>query len=66
MTDLTPGTSRGWQSAVRVRLLHAQVRFKILSGKGREKTYSLEENGVPINQACVLSLCAFFVAVADS
>ncbi|KAL8276559.1 hypothetical protein RQP46_011049 [Phenoliferia psychrophenolica] len=63
MKDLTPETGRGWQSALRVRLLHAQVRHKILHGKGREKTYDVAINGVPINQAdLALVLGSFMIA----
>lgn len=35
MTDLEPVKSKGWRSAVRVRLLHAQARLRIIDGKGR-------------------------------
>ncbi|KAK4693339.1 hypothetical protein P7C70_g8946, partial [Phenoliferia sp. Uapishka_3] len=51
MNDLTPVTGRGWKSAIRVRLLHAQVRYKIKNRRGREKTYDESVAGVPINQA---------------
>lgn len=48
------GTSRGWKSAVRVRILHAQVRKRIREGKGREGTYDQLLMGVPINQQLVI------------
>lgn len=51
MEDMTVGTGRGWKSAMRVRLLHAQVRRRISSGKGRYNKYNQERDGVPINQA---------------
>lgn len=51
MTDMRIGDSTGFKSVVRVRLLHAQVRHRIALGKGRLKTYDVEENGIPINQA---------------
>lgn len=50
MGDMTPLTGAGWRSAVRVRLLHAQVRVRILGGKARLNTYSVQRDGVPINQ----------------
>lgn len=50
MGDMTPITGKGWKSAVRVRMLHAQVRLRILDGKSRLKTYSVEKDGIPINQ----------------
>lgn len=54
MADMTTGDSRGWRSAFRVRMLHAQVRVRIQQGKARHNVYDQEENGVPINQACVV------------
>lgn len=59
MADMTTGDSRGWRSAFRVRMLHAQVRIRIREGKARHNVYDEEENGVPINQACVFSLSAW-------
>lgn len=53
MSDMKPVVGRGWRSAFRVRLLHAQVRRRIAKGKGRYNTYDEEADGVPINQACV-------------
>lgn len=50
MGDMTPITGKGWKSAVRVRMLHSQVRLRILDGKSRLKTYSVERDGIPINQ----------------
>ncbi|SPO26586.1 uncharacterized protein UTRI_04175 [Ustilago trichophora] len=59
----------GWQSAVRVRLLHANVRRRVLKLARRQSNdildsnktvYDLEKNGVPINQEDMLgTLCAF-------
>lgn len=65
MTDMTTGSGRGWRSAFRVRMLHAQVRRRIANGKGRHNQYDEAEAGVPINQACVSSL-ASCTLVADS
>lgn len=62
MSDMQPLTGRGWKSAVRVRLLHAQVRVRIARGKGRLNTYDIERDGVPINQGA----CAEFRARADA
>ncbi|KAL3695371.1 hypothetical protein R1sor_009447 [Riccia sorocarpa] len=48
---LEPLTGSGWKSAVRVRLLHTQVRLRILAeAEKRPDLYSVEELGVPINQ----------------
>ncbi|SNX84835.1 uncharacterized protein MEPE_03544 [Melanopsichium pennsylvanicum] len=57
----------GWQSAVRVRLLHTNVRSRVLklaekqrNGTTSGTAYNLEKNGVPINQEDMLgTLCAF-------
>ncbi|GAA5911167.1 hypothetical protein JCM6882_006596 [Rhodosporidiobolus microsporus] len=63
MSDMTPVTGRGWRSAFRVRLLHAQVRRRIAKGKGRYNAYDGEKDGVPINQAdLVVVLGAFMIA----
>lgn len=63
MCDMTTGTGRGWRSAFRVRMLHAQVRRRIANGKGRYNKYDEEANGVPINQADLLAvLGAFMIA----
>ncbi|BGO90386.1 hypothetical protein NBRC10512_004833 [Rhodotorula toruloides] len=63
MTDMTTGSGRGWRSAFRVRMLHAQVRRRIANGKGRHNQYDEAEAGVPINQADLLAvLGAFMVA----
>ncbi|GAA94577.1 uncharacterized protein L969DRAFT_97379 [Mixia osmundae IAM 14324] len=62
MLDMRPASSdgtfpggQGWRSSVKVRLLHAQVRVKILSGLGKATTYDREADGIPINQE---DLCA--------
>ncbi|TKY85313.1 hypothetical protein EX895_005475 [Sporisorium graminicola] len=59
----------GWQSAVRVRLLHTNVRHRVLKlvergSNGSLDTngdvYDLDKNGIPINQEDMLgTLCAF-------
>lgn len=51
MADMTRENSRGWRSAYRVRMLHAQVRVRIKQGRARYNEYDEEKNGVPINQA---------------
>lgn len=56
MGDVTPVTGKGWKSAVRVRMLHAQVRNRIMEGKTRLKTYSVENDGIPINQEYVQTM----------
>ncbi|KAM0754339.1 hypothetical protein T439DRAFT_309154 [Meredithblackwellia eburnea MCA 4105] len=61
MKDLTPVTGRGFKSALRVRLLHAQVRRKILLGKGREKCYDSETWGLPINQVDLATVLGSFM-----
>ncbi|GAA5935307.1 oxygenase MpaB family protein [Sporobolomyces koalae] len=60
MEDMTVGTGRGWKSAMRVRLLHAQVRQRILKGKGRFNRYNVATDGVPINQADLLAVLGAF------
>ncbi|GAA5965183.1 hypothetical protein JCM8115_005383 [Rhodotorula mucilaginosa] len=63
MADMTTGGSRGWRSAYRVRMLHAQVRVRIKQGRARYNEYNEEKNGVPINQADLLAtLGAFMIA----
>ncbi|KAK4058532.1 hypothetical protein OIO90_000694 [Microbotryomycetes sp. JL221] len=63
MTDMRVGEGKGWRSAVRVRLLHAQVRRKIRLGLGKQGKYDYEEHGIPINQADLATvLGAFMIA----
>uniref|UniRef100_V5E3X5 ER-bound oxygenase mpaB/mpaB'/Rubber oxygenase catalytic domain-containing protein n=2 Tax=Kalmanozyma brasiliensis (strain GHG001) TaxID=1365824 RepID=V5E3X5_KALBG len=62
----------GWQSAVRVRLLHTIVRRRVLKLVDKRRNdpsdvggavYDVEKNGVPINQEDLLgTLCAFSTA----
>ncbi|CDR88604.1 uncharacterized protein SPSC_04431 [Sporisorium scitamineum] len=59
----------GWQSAVRVRLLHTNVRRRVLKLVERDRNgfsgtkgevYDVDKNGIPINQEDMLgTLCAF-------
>ena len=59
----------GWQSAVRVRLLHANVRRRVLKLVEKRRNdaastdsnmYDVDKNGIPINQEDLLgTLCAF-------
>ncbi|SJX63626.1 uncharacterized protein SRS1_14378 [Sporisorium reilianum f. sp. reilianum] len=59
----------GWQSAVRVRLLHTNVRHRVLklvergrngSSDTNSHVYDVDKNGIPINQEDMLgTLCAF-------
>jgi hypothetical protein len=46
--NLFPGGD-GWKSTIRVRLLHAVARRRILESGGR-KGYNRERDGIPINQ----------------
>ncbi|KAL3701158.1 hypothetical protein R1sor_019180 [Riccia sorocarpa] len=64
---LTPLTGVGWKSTIRVRLLHTQVRLRILAeAEKRPDLYSVEELGVPINQEDLLStLCEFSIGVVS-
>ncbi|GAA5969709.1 hypothetical protein JCM11641_008012 [Rhodosporidiobolus odoratus] len=63
MSDMRPISGRGWRSALRVRLLHAQVRSRIARGKGRYNSYDEAKEGIPINQAdLAVVLGAFMVA----
>lgn len=59
----------GWQSAVRVRLLHTNVRRRVLklvekrrndAPGGDESGYDVEKNGVPINQEDLLATLGAF------
>lgn len=61
MTDMTIGTGRGFKSALRVRLLHAQVRRRIAIGQGKLNTYDVEANGIPINQADLATVLGSFM-----
>lgn len=61
MADMTTGEGRGWRSAYRVRMLHAQVRIRIKQGRARYNVYDEKENGVPINQAYVFLSARGFV-----
>lgn len=55
MSDMRVGDGKGWESSIRVRLLHAAVRRKIAQGvKAGRLPYSYEESGIPINQVQVL------------
>ncbi|KAL2612873.1 hypothetical protein R1flu_024565 [Riccia fluitans] len=62
---LTPLTGVGWKSMIRVRLLHTQVRLRILAqAEKRPGIYDVKELGVPINQEDMLgTLCVFSIAV---
>ncbi|CAM6109917.1 unnamed protein product [Calypogeia fissa] len=68
MQSLQPQMGKGWSSIMRVRLLHTQVRLRILSlANSHPDYYSVEENGVPINQEdLVITLCAFSILVIIS
>lgn len=48
--DMTPITGTGWQSAIRVRMLHSAVRVRIADKRGVRNTYDATASGVPINQ----------------
>ena len=51
MSDMRVGEGKGWESAIRVRLLHAAVRRKIRQGVDNGRLpYSYAECGIPINQ----------------
>lgn len=58
---MTVGSGRGWKSAVRVRILHAQVRRRIEVGKGRLNTYDVETMGIPINQQDLCTVLGSFM-----
>ncbi|BFZ58397.1 hypothetical protein PYCC9005_005459 [Savitreella phatthalungensis] len=57
----------GWKSSVRVRVLHAQVRARMLARCEKDPSYyDVEENGVPINQLHQLvTLCSFSSTLID-
>lgn len=59
MNDMTPTSGIGFRSVLRVRMLHSQVRLRLL----RSAKYDTEKLGVPINQEDLLAtLGAFSVA----
>jgi len=59
MNDMTPLSGPGFYSVIRVRMLHSQVRVRLL----RSEKYDTESHGVPINQEDLLAtLGAFSVA----
>lgn len=63
MSDMTPVTGHGWRSAVRVRLLHSQVRVRILANKTKLRKYDESKDGIPINQEDMCAtLCGFGLA----
>lgn len=59
MNDMTPSSGVGFRSVLRVRMLHSQVRLRLLCSP----RYDAKEYGVPINQEDLLAtLGAFSVA----
>jgi len=51
----------GWASTIRVRLLHAAVRKRILKlAKAKPEYYSVEKFGVPINDLDAIGTIAVF------
>ncbi|KAF8939745.1 hypothetical protein EDD21DRAFT_334158 [Dissophora ornata] len=53
---LQPGTGVAWESIIRVRLLHANVRTRLSRlSRAHSKYYNVEEHGVPINQEDLLA-----------
>ncbi len=67
--SLRPG-GKGWMAALRVRVLHAKVRRRLLQLKRRGedgnpvKSFDAEKNGIPINQEdLAATLLAFSVNV---
>lgn len=59
-SSIKPGGA-GFAAALRVRLLHARVRRRIVQlAAARPGYYSVEDNGVPINDAdCISTIAAF-------
>ena len=50
-SESTPEGGHGWRSTIRVRMLHTRVRRRILRQAERlADVYSVERDGVPINQ----------------
>ncbi|KAF2157043.1 hypothetical protein K461DRAFT_273151 [Myriangium duriaei CBS 260.36] len=63
LESLRPPTGDGFEATVRVRLLHASVRRRILRlAKTRPEYYSVEEHGVPINDLDSAATIATFSA----
>ncbi|KAL7748527.1 hypothetical protein RI367_005937 [Sorochytrium milnesiophthora] len=50
VADLQPG-GKGWESVIRVRILHAKVRAAVLRrGVANRNVYDVDADGIPINQ----------------
>ena len=47
---MTPITGAGWQSAIRVRMLHSAVRVRIADKRGVRNLYDTAKDGIPVNQ----------------
>lgn len=58
--SLQPGVGAGWKSCLRVRLLHAQVRRRILAGRGRLGQYDPKVDGIPIHQGHLMATLGSF------
>jgi hypothetical protein len=56
MNDMTPSTGIGFRSVIRVRMLHSQVRLRLL----RSPKYDTEGYGIPINQEDLLATLGSF------
>ena len=55
--SLDPG-SESWKAAIRVRLLHGVARRRILDRlHSSNNTYSVDDDGVPINQEDMSATC---------
>jgi len=61
--SLRPG-GKGWEAALRVRVLHAKVRRALLQSKKAGSGWDVERDGIPINQEdLAATLLAFSVNV---
>ncbi|KAH8811658.1 hypothetical protein F5884DRAFT_782916 [Xylogone sp. PMI_703] len=60
LDSIKPGGA-GHQSSIKVRLLHAAVRRRILKlAKDRPSYFNVEELGIPINDLdCIATICSF-------
>jgi len=58
---LLPG-AEGWKSSLRVRMLHATVRRRILARAAQTGKYDVSRDGLPVNQEDIAATLASFSA----
>lgn len=65
LESIQPSTGDGFASSIRVRLLHAAVRKRIMAlAKSRPDYYSVEKYGIPINDLdCIATIGTFSATI---